>query len=96
VNHCAKRLVHRTSFLVGETISPYYDFVQGKSFLTSDKQGPHKGAKMAKKKSAKAVKTYLVTYHSPASAMKKMAKATLDEMAAGMNEWIKHRSGCEL
>ena len=51
---------------------------------------------MAKKKSAKAVKTYLVTYHSPASAMKKMAKATLDEMAAGMNEWIKHRSGCEL
>jgi hypothetical protein len=87
-------LAHRTSFRVGETISPCYDFVQRKSVPTSDKQGPHKGAKMAKKKSAKAMKTYLVTYHSPASAMKKMAKATPDEMAAGMNEWMKWAKKC--
>lgn len=39
---------------------------------------------MAKAK-AKTLKTYLVTYHSPASAMKKMQKATKEEMAAGMD-----------
>ena len=45
---------------------------------------------MAKAKAkAKTLKKYLVTYHSPASAMKKMQTATKEEMAAGMNEWMK-------
>jgi len=48
---------------------------------------------MAKAK-AKTLKTYLVTYHSPASAMKKMQKATKEEMAAGMNEWMKWAKKC--
>ena len=43
---------------------------------------------MAKKKtSKKELKTYLVIYHSPASAMKKMQTATPEEMAAGMQAW---------
>ena len=48
---------------------------------------------MAKAKT-KTLKTYLVTYHSPASAMKKMQKATKEEMAAGMNEWMKWAKKC--
>ena len=47
---------------------------------------------MAKK--AKAMKTYLVTYHSPASAMKKMQKATPEEMQAGMAGWMKWAEKC--
>lgn len=43
---------------------------------------------------AKVLKTYLVTYHSPASAMKKMQKATKEEMAAGMNAWMKWAKNC--
>ncbi len=42
---------------------------------------------MAKKKKSKALKTFLVIYHSPASAMKKMQTATPEEMAAGMKAW---------
>ena len=49
---------------------------------------------MAKKKKTKPMKTYLVTYHSPASAMKKMATATPEEMAAGMSEWMKWAKKC--
>lgn len=47
---------------------------------------------MAKK--AKSLKTFLVTYHSPASAMKKMMTATPEEQAAGMNEWMKWAQKC--
>ena len=43
---------------------------------------------------AKTLKKYLVTYHSPASAMKKMQTATEEEMAAGMNEWMKWAKKC--
>ena len=43
---------------------------------------------------AKTLKKYLVTYHSPASAMKKMQTATKEEMAAGMNEWMKWAKKC--
>jgi hypothetical protein len=42
----------------------------------------------------KTLKTYLVTYHSPASAMKKMQTASKEEMAAGMAEWMKWANKC--
>ena len=51
-------------------------------------------AKAKRKPKAKALKKYLVTYHSPASAMKKMQTATKEEMAAGMNEWMKWAQKC--
>ena len=49
---------------------------------------------MAKKTRAKTLKTYLVLYHSPASAMKKMMNASPEEMAAGMQEWMKWGKKC--
>ena len=42
----------------------------------------------------KALKTYLVTYHSPASAMKKMQTASKEEMEAGMNAWMSWAKKC--
>jgi hypothetical protein len=50
-----------------------------------------KEKEMAKQKT---LKKYLVTYHSPASAMKKMQTATKEEMAAGMDEWMKWANKC--
>lgn len=46
---------------------------------------------MAKKKT---LKTFLVTYHSPASAMNKMKKAKREEMAAAMKAWMKWSKKC--
>ncbi len=43
---------------------------------------------------AKALKIYLVTYHSPASAMKKMQKATPEQMAEGMKAWMMWAKKC--
>lgn len=43
---------------------------------------------------AKALKTYLVVYHSPASAMKKMQKATPEQMAEGMKAWMMWAKKC--
>lgn len=40
------------------------------------------------------LKTYLVVYHSPAAAMKKMQTATPEEMAAGMQAWKKWAKKC--
>ena len=49
---------------------------------------------MAKKKKARALKTYLVVYHSPAAAMKKMMTASPEEKAAGMEAWMKWGKKC--
>ena len=49
---------------------------------------------MAKKKKARALKTYLVVYHSPASAMKKMMTASPEEKAAGMQAWMQWGKKC--
>lgn len=62
---------------------------------TKKKTGTKK--KSAKKKTSgknKAVKTFLVTYHSPASAMKKMMTASQEEKEAGMAEWMKWSAKC--
>ena len=50
--------------------------------------------KAAAKPKTKPLKTFLVTYHSPASAMKKMMKATPEEMQAGMQAWMKWGEKC--
>ncbi len=51
---------------------------------------------MAKKKTSKAktMKRFLVTYHAPASAMKKMQTATMEEKQARMAEWMKWGEKC--
>ena len=60
-------------------------------------------AKKAAKKKAAAKKTtkkdtplkrFLVVYHSPASAMKKMMTASAEEKAAGMEQWMKWGAKC--
>lgn len=51
-------------------------------------------AKTKGKAKAKPPKTYLVTYHAPATAMKKMQTATKEDMAAGMNAWMKWAKKC--
>ena len=43
---------------------------------------------------AKVLKKYLITYHSPASAIKKMQTATKEEMEAGMAEWMNWANKC--
>jgi hypothetical protein len=48
---------------------------------------------MAKKK-AKALKTFLVTYHQPAAAWKKMEKMTKAEGAAAMKSWMSWAKKC--
>lgn len=40
------------------------------------------------------MKRYLVVYHSPASAMKKMKTATPEEMQAGMAAWMTWAKKC--
>ena len=40
------------------------------------------------------LKQYLVTYHAPASAMKKMKTASPEEMKAGMDAWMKWGKSC--
>ena len=42
----------------------------------------------------RAHKTFLVVYHSPASAMKKMQTATPEDMAAGMQAWMTWAKKC--
>ena len=43
---------------------------------------------------AKKLKNYLVVYHSPASAMKKMQTASPEEMAEGMKAWMTWAKKC--
>lgn len=43
---------------------------------------------------AKALKTYLVMYHAPASAMKKMKSMTPEEGAEGMKQWMAWGKKC--
>ena len=50
--------------------------------------------KTAKKKKATPLKKFLVLYHSPASAMKKMMTATPEEKVAGMQQWMKWGQKC--
>ena len=58
--------------------------------------GEEKTTKMKTKArpKSKPLKTYLVTYHSPPAAMKKMMEAAPEEMEAGMAEWNKWAKKC--
>ena len=51
-------------------------------------------AKAKAKAKAKPLKKYLVTYHAPASAMRKMKSATKEDMAAGMKAWMTWAKEC--
>lgn len=43
---------------------------------------------------ARKLKTYLVTYHSSAAGLKKIQKSSPEEMAAGMEAWMKWAKKC--
>ena len=62
--------------------------------MVKTKTAKKKTAKKKAKRSSKALKNYLVIYHSPASAMKKMMTASPEEKAAGMQQWMQWGKKC--